>query len=490
MRPHRRAGWYAVGPALAGAAAVVAATGKGLYVSPDSVFYVGTARNLLDGRGFTPPAGLPPLPHFPPLFTLLLAGIGRLGPDPLTVARAVNAVAFAAVVVLVGLVVRARTHSVVAVLVAAGLTACSADLLTYTAAALSEVLFAVLGLGGLVALAAHLDRPRRPLLVLAAALVAAACLTRYVGVALVVAGLAVLLSRRRVVDAGVFTALAVVPVLAWLVLSRGKGSDRSLAWHPLGADYLGQAARPFSRWLVPWPHPPVGLALAVVLVAAGVVLVARAPRPGSTSSLDRLLIVFAAAYLAVLFADRTVVDATGRLDARFLLPLHVVAILLVVPALYRRRLPAPALAVAGVLVVAQVAGAVAWTAGGLSDDGTGRRGYTAAAWRTSTVMARVAATDPRVPVYSNGYDAVAFLTHRSATPVPARIEYLTGRPNPRYDAQLEAMRADLERPGALLAYFDAATFRRSLVPSRVELELRLPLEVVAQDSVGTLYRLR
>ena len=54
-----RRSWLAL-PPLAAVVAVVLATGKGLYVSPDAVFYVGTARNWLDGRGFTPPAGVPP----------------------------------------------------------------------------------------------------------------------------------------------------------------------------------------------------------------------------------------------------------------------------------------------------------------------------------------------------------------------------------------------------------------------------------------------
>ena len=76
-------------------AAVVAASAKGLYASPDSVFYVGTARNLLDGVGFRPPGALQPLGHFPPLFTLVIAAVGWLGLDPLDAGRAVNVPAVA-----------------------------------------------------------------------------------------------------------------------------------------------------------------------------------------------------------------------------------------------------------------------------------------------------------------------------------------------------------------------------------------------------------
>ena len=67
-------------------------TRKGVYASPDSAFYVGTARNLLDGHGLTAPPGSPPLSHFPPLFSLVLAAVGWLtGLDPLDAAGVVNA---------------------------------------------------------------------------------------------------------------------------------------------------------------------------------------------------------------------------------------------------------------------------------------------------------------------------------------------------------------------------------------------------------------
>ena len=466
--------------------AVIAATAKGLYVSPDAVFYVGTARNWLDGRGFTPPAGLPPLEHFPPLFTLVLAILGKLGIDPLTGARVVNALAFAGIVLLVGMAVRRQTGSVAAAMVAAVLTAAAVDLLTYSASALSEPLFILLAMAGLVVLAAYLEQTRPVLLAAAAALVGAAFLTRYVGIALVAAGVAALLWRRRWLPAAVFGAACMAPMAAWLGWAGSRGpSDRTVALHMFGGEYLGQAARPVSRWLVPWPKPPVGLVLAVLLAAGGVALARRlsaTDRP--PPSLSWLLIAFTIAYLAALLANRALTDATGRLDARFLAPLHVVAILLVVPALHRRRLPRPALALAGVLVLGQMVDAVAWTAGGLTDESIQRRGYTAAAWERSPIVAQLAGLDG--PVYTNGFDALFFHTGRSSIPIPAEKDYLTGRPNPRYADDLAAMRTS----GGYLAYFDALTFRRSFLPSRAELEAALPLEVVLTDPLGTLYRIR
>ena len=466
-----RRSWLAL-PPLGAVVAVVLATGKGLYVSPDAVFYVGTARNWLDGCGFTPPAGVPPLEHFPPGFTLALAALGRLGLDPLTGARVVNALSLGAIVALVGLVVRRQTGSVPAALAASVLAAAGVDLLALSGSALSEPLFILLALSGLVALAAYLDEPRPALLAGAAALVAAAFLTRYVGIALVVAGVAALLWRRRWLAAGVFGAATMAPVALWLLWADGGASDRSVMFHMFGADYLGQAVRPLARWVVPWPGPPVGFVVALVIVAAGVVVAQRL----AATPLTWLLVAFTLAYLVVLLANRTFTDATGRLDARFLAPLHVVAIVLAVTALHRLR--PPALRVAGMLVVAQVAGAVTWTGGGLSDDSIRRRGYTAAALEQSTVMAGL-----EEPLYSNAPDAVSFVTGRPSAAIPAKRDYLTGKANPHYAEELAAMRG-------YIAYFDAITFKRSFQPSRAELEAALPLEVIAQDKVGTLYRIR
>ncbi|MBA3268601.1 MAG: hypothetical protein H0T70_10150 [Acidimicrobiia bacterium] len=504
--------WWLVVPPLVGMAVTVLVTDKGLYVSPDSVSYVGTARRLLDGQGWSPPPGLPRLGHFPPLFTLVLAGVGRLGLDPLEAARVVNMVAFGALIALVGAVLWRRTGSVGAGVVGSVLVLSAVDLLTFSAAALSEPLFVVLAVAAIVALAEYLDHRRPGLLGLAVVLAAAAVLTRYLGVALVLAGAAVLVglgAKRRwhgAGDAAVFTVMATAPVLAWAIWAararEGTAEDRTIAVHLPDLDYLGQSVRPLARWVVPFVAPGLGLGLAALVVLVGLAVLRR-PSPGSetssASALPWLLGTFAVAYLAVLVADRALLDVSGRLDSRFLAPLHVVAVLLVVPlvhgALRRRagqadsrrfaRVPAAAMAGVAGLVALQVADAAVWTADGVGDVGIARRGYTAEAWRRSDVVAAVAATEAGRPVYTNGFDAVFLLTGRHTLPLPVEKNYLTGEDNPRYAEELAAV----QRSGGLVAYFDALTARQSFLASQAELERALSLQPMASDDVGTLYRL-
>ena len=479
-------------------------TGKGLYVSPDSVSYVGIARSLLDGQGWSPPPGLPPPGHFPPLFTLVLAGLGQLGLDPLDAARVVNVVVFGAIIALVGVVLWRCTASPGMGLAGSVLVLVAGDLLTFSASALTEPLFILLALSAMVALAAYLDSRRPGLFAVAAAVAAGAVLTRYVGVALVIAGMAVLVgfgARRRwhgAPDALVFGAVAMAPVLGWLAWAgrvRDSKGDSSVVLHLPGLDYLGQAVRPLARWVVPLVPPALGLGLAALLVAGAMVMVRRlAPaaddKPTPLAALPWLLGAFAAAYLVVLVVDRSLLDASGRLDSRFLAPLHVVAILLVVPPLaraWRVGVPAPAIAGAAAVVALLVVDAGIWIGDGLTDDGVGRRGYEARAWQESEVVAAVAAAvdrEPGRPVYTNGFDAVFLLTGRPTLPLPAETNYLTGQPNPRYGEELAAVRGN----GGLVAYFDAVSARKSFLPTRAELERDLGLQPLSSDEVGTLYR--
>ncbi|HYX44256.1 MAG TPA: phospholipid carrier-dependent glycosyltransferase, partial [Acidimicrobiales bacterium] len=297
-------------PALVGAATALLVSRRGVYLSPDGLAYVGAARNLVDGHGLTAPPGAPPLANFPPLYPLLLAAGGAFAADPLTVARFLNPVLFGATILVVGVIARRLTGSLPLALAAQLLVLSGKDFLAYHSAALSEPLFLLLALLAVAALARR--RPDdRPGLLVAALLAAAACLTRYVGLALVGAGAVglVLLDRgprrwRAVVS---FTAAALFPLVVWLLWVRAErqGTNRTAVFHAPGLSYAGRGVETASRWLLPdtaprWARVTV-LAVTVAALLVGLVLARRRgagdDAVGGTMRLAAVLALFSVAYL-------------------------------------------------------------------------------------------------------------------------------------------------------------------------------------------------
>ncbi len=480
-------------PALVGVAAMLLVTRHGAYLSPDALSYVGTARSLVDGHGYTPPPGSPPIGNFPPLYPLVLAAVGAFGPDPLTAARFVNPIAFGLTIVAVGFLARRMTGSLPLAVVAQLLVLGGVDFLMYHSAALSEPLFLLFGLLALAALA----RPKpRPLLVaLAALLAAAACLTRYLGLAVIVAGILALAARRKWTAAAAFGVLALAPLAGWLAWVRGaegRTTNRSAVLHGPTVDYFTRGARNASTWLFPqdlaWPWRG-SLAAAVVTLIAVVAWRTRATAAGDRRP-ALVVAAFAAAYLAALVADRSLFDVTGRLDHRFLMPLHAAAIALAVWALRGVDLARSHVARLGLcaLVGAQLVTGGLWVSDALGDPSARPGGFTAPAWSSSEAIDQVRALPATRPVYTNEVDALYFHTGRVAMPVPEKRALLTGEPNPAYDTQLAAM-ADGMRSGGLLVYFTAAPARTVFLPTPSELAGQLRLHQLIRDPVGVVYRM-
>jgi 4-amino-4-deoxy-L-arabinose transferase-like glycosyltransferase len=219
-------------------------TAEAMGVTPDSVNYIGAARNLMQGRGLTLPFGRlagEPVTHWPPLYPTLLAGLGRTNPDLLTDARLLNAALFGLLIFLVGYAIRSHTRSFWIPLFGAFLVLASMDMVDIHVHVWSDALFLLLSLAGLLFLARHLVSSRMGLLVSSAALAALAFLTRYAGVALILAGLVSLLvlDRRsfpaRLAKCLVFAAVSALPMALWLVLGQ-TARPRPLAFHPITMD--------------------------------------------------------------------------------------------------------------------------------------------------------------------------------------------------------------------------------------------------------------
>lgn len=334
--------------AVIAASSSLFATRAGVGIDADSAAYLGTAQNIVEGRGVSVPftlftdeyapreaaavAGEVPLTHFPPAYPMVLAAIASIGIDVEHGARLLGAALLGANVLLLGAlvqhVVRSRVARVVVVLLAV-YGPVGTDLfgertwLFQHSQAMSEGLFTTFLLVTLVAVARYRGRPTRSALAAVVAGTALAVATRYSGVALVVvAACAVGIltpggRRDRLRRAAIVTA-SVVPTVVWeLWVSLFHDAQPTRSLH---RPSQSMAALPavFEGWLglsewTTWPRHIVLAALVVIVAIALGHL--RSPL---LTTIAALVVV----YTVQVVVTRAVIDASTPLDDRIFSPLQ------------------------------------------------------------------------------------------------------------------------------------------------------------------------
>ncbi|MDQ4133048.1 MAG: hypothetical protein M3179_07550 [Actinomycetota bacterium] len=519
-------------------AAGLAATRDGIGISRDSAVYLGSAERLAEGDGLRVPFRpypLSPTPdplatserleNFPPLYPATLAALSRItGIEARPVARALNAVLLAALVLLVAAIVYVASGRRLALsLLIALLTLLSIDVLITASMLWTELLFTLLSVVALVLVAMHVERPRWATLVVCAAVVALAFLTRLAGAALVlgVASSLLLLSRRpwtaRLRDAAVVVAAAGLPVVAWMaVTSAGadRVANRELALHPPGAAALGGATETVVSWVLPSRvagrdgQGPAGQVIATVaklpallrgfiVVAAltALVILARRRRGPDVSAspplnlLPPVLLLFLGSYALFLLVSSALFDAAlARFDHRILMPAHVVALVaagvLVAQRVDVNRFWRPASVVVAPLVLLLAVDAVVALVDGRQFGGV----FASPRWRTSPIMAAVRDLPSDRIVVTNEPGAVWAITGRPAAAVPEQKSVVTLKANSHLHADLVALGRAMHRRGAALVYVDGAG-ESSFAADEATLTASLPLKLVRHAADGRIYEI-
>ena len=398
IRGYARLAWERRPDGLTLAIALAALVGAGIALARqatygallnlDSLNYLATARNLLDGQIFIDHAG-DAYAMWPPLYPLTMA-VASLGiADPLAIAGPLGVGIFALTIFVVGRYLR-RLASGYMVAWACFALALSIPMIDATATAWSEPLFILMAALALIRADDYLASGKRSALLWTALFSALAWQTRYIGVAVpVVIGLALLLQagaplRDRLRRGAVYGLIVGLPMAAWL--ARNYLMTGSLTAHQPPVDYslLGLAAEALGGlWI--WAHydnadwvqvewlaflPAASAALLIGMLAAigvGSVLARRfggARLSGSARRALWLFSGFALAYAAIFFA----LMATGRphhgVFFRFLTPLYLPLVVVV------------AVAADGLLAFLRE--------GGMRDGATARR------WRAARRLAGVA----------------------------------------------------------------------------------------------------
>jgi len=428
---------------LAGAGIVLLSTAKyGAGLSPDSVSYFDVARSLVSGKGLVFHTG-EPLVWWPPLYPMLLALIEfATHLAPATFVPFLSAVLFAVVIYLSARLLQSGPRQPVAYsLLGACAVLLSGPLSEVYAMAWSECLFIPLVLlyftfaqrywsrGGVLSLA---------VMTLSTAL---ACLTRYIGVALVTAGVATIILasgvnlRTRFTRAFAFAALSLAPLGLWAVrnyrLTETFFGDRG-PFRLMLVDNVIVCAKTMLSWYL-FGLASTFVVLAWIAVLTITVLSSRTAIRRLTRSLKAIFIGQLPTVLFLVTYTIMLLMAAARdavIDSRLLSTIYIPATLVVLKLIWdlfsQTQLPAiasvrkiPAVLLA--LWLCFPLTSVAWSTVSRFKDGAG--GYSTKTWRESGTVAyarQMLSANDSVPVYSNGPDVLWALAGVNATMAPRK----------------------------------------------------------------------
>jgi len=486
-----------------GIARLLQATPNGLGLIGDSFYYVTGAENLAARIGFGRLRGggeFAPTTHYPPGYSLAMAGVQLLGVDKLESARWVNFGSYMVLVLSAAGLLRRATGSNAAGVLAALLLGFSPVLLEVHAWVMSEALYMALNGAALFLLSIYLDNKRRRILVLLGAVAAAATLTRYVGIALTAAiGLALGLQegsrRRRLLDLGLFAGVALVPILAWFArnaLYTGNLANRDILWNPVGYDQLRTFGLHVLRWFGPTQLVRGKLSAALVLAllgGIGTILALDLWKAGKLrlrNSEESALVWNALFYVAALGVSISLFDAFIPIDDRILSPLYVTAMVLLALLVGRglERLRAPL----KILLLVSLGLMLGWNAVDHAREANVLSqqvlGYANPAIGQSELIKAVRDL-PDVPIVSNGLSSLYFWADRYCYAIPVRIDVESGLPKENYEAEMELYRRRFREQDAVLILFHPETLLPDYAPLR---ELIDGLTLVARYSDGEIYR--
>ena len=498
---------------LFGACILFISTRWGIGLYPDSIVYVGAARSIIEGDGFRfldDVGQFSPVVQYPPLYSYSIAAFALMGMDALEGARWISVLFFAANAVLMGNIAYRCTASYGAALIACFFAMTAFPLVYIHSQALTEPMFIFLIFLAFSVLARYLQQPRRSLLCAASLIIGLSCLVRYVGVAFVLTGAMVVLCfsstswKQRLAHTVLFSVLAAFPFIGWVgrnLWSAGNAVNRTFGFHPPALSDLIHATDTIGYWFfpsqivdtIPWISRS-GLLLVFILFCWLVVKVGF-PR----SRFLQMVSVCPAGYLVFLLISWCVNDQALYLDTRTLaLPFLAVMILVVsiITEWFRAARPATKswrwFALDCVLIfisLMQMINGVVWLRHSY-DDGIG---FAIDRWRNSELLSLVKNGQAPNLIFSNAPDFIYTLTGKRAALIPRKVtpdkSLKNSVPNQQYAAEIASMKEQLENKRGVLIYFDDGDDRLWYLPSKTELEARLPLQVLTTTSDGTVYGL-
>lgn len=495
---------------LTGMLLVAWITSDGPGMSGDSVWYQMGAENILAGRGYLRFSGggeLRPITHFPPFYSIVLAGIGVSGLDLISVGRWLNILLLVLDITLVWFIVERESHSSILANLAAALMLVNLGIIKYYSWMMTEPLYITLSIACLIFLLKFSKRNRLLDLLIAAVIAGLAVITRLIGLSLVVVGVGFLVvsssgkAWQRLLRSLLFLAIAIVPVVLWQYQSptTGEGTfNRSIMFHPMSVELIKGYFSFLGDWiqihrLIPCRYR---LFIAILLVLAGPFIYAVEwikenwrlrsffVKPRDSSIL--LFLFYIAIYMTTLYINTTFIDAstTAYAPERYITSIYPIFVILILLIYHRVWDRAGRKRIATFLLTLLVASNLV-----LQGISTFQEillakiplGYTDFVREHPAFSLIVRQNAHKHVIYSNDPELTYAISGVGTYILPFRLNTGTGEVNPDFEQDVLKMEDDL-RQGARVIQYGEKDAQESLIYALLD------LQVIVSRPEGEIYK--
>jgi hypothetical protein len=475
--------------AFVGFALTLWSTHMGPGVGGDATIYLTSAQNLVKGIGLglvQADGSFRLLPYSAPLFPLILSPFAAIGLDLTAVARWLNILLFAGLILLVGYTSLKLTANKWQGLVPAGLLAVSPILLPVYSWAMAEPVTLILGFGGLavVLLNIDIDVSNRPgWLEISGLLLGLSIAARYSAAAFLGTGLLLCLFRlklpfwKRVLAAFRMGIIGIIPIAIWMVVQLGQTSSVSarslLTINEMAVRFTNfwpQLNSAVLVWLLPASaqgNPSIltfvmGLlpTVALIVLAALSIWVARKTPEEVIHKWISALWLFAGIYVGILLLVYLTTYPPITIDNRMLSPAHT-AVIWIVGLLLAKLFEMDLVKQLKIAVVIVMIAAVGWfglrTIRILRQNAETGLGYNSVTWKQSQLIPAIKVLPEGQKLVTNETMAVLYLTGRVAEPVAEVYADKPVYPFTRYGdgpAGTDPAEAEFKQAHSLLIVFD------------------------------------
>jgi hypothetical protein len=305
----------------------------GAGISPDSVYYISVARHIADGTGFVGYDGYYLLLQ-PPLYPILLASIKiLLFIDPLLSSGYVNSILFGLIIYFSGLFLLKHLDSYILIILGTISVLISFVLIQLSLMALSESLFILLILLYLYYFDNYKVRGNITALILLSFAAALACLTRYIGVIIILSGIiSISLQKTNLIKDKfryiiIFMFIACVPIGLWVIRNIflsgtfvGQRADSSYTLY----DNIRFLANTIIQWYLPMQNTIQKLIFTclIVVISFGVILLKRKEKTWVVLKEIYPCFIFILLYTGIILISSTT-TAYDHIGDRLLSPIYI-----------------------------------------------------------------------------------------------------------------------------------------------------------------------